>query len=92
MTDFENAAFAIFIVLLTRVLKAFDCDVYVPLSLVDANMTIAHKRNASREHKFWFRRSTTKLDCTDGVADATNYEVLKTRSSCFLFHYYFTCT
>lgn len=34
MTDFENAAFTVFIVLVTRVLLAFDLRLYVPLSKV----------------------------------------------------------
>ena len=34
LTDFENAAFTVFIVLLTRVILAFDLVLYTPLSKV----------------------------------------------------------
>jgi glutamate--cysteine ligase catalytic subunit len=34
MTDFENAAFTVFVVLVTRVLLAFDLSFYIPLSKV----------------------------------------------------------
>jgi len=34
LTDFENAAFTVFIVLITRVVLAFDLSLYMPLSKV----------------------------------------------------------
>ena len=34
MTDFENAAFSLFIVLLTRAIISFDLNFYMPISLV----------------------------------------------------------
>ncbi len=34
MTDFENAAFSIFIVLLTRAIISFDLNFYMPISKV----------------------------------------------------------
>lgn len=34
LTDFENAAFTVFVVLLTRVILAFDLSLYIPLSKV----------------------------------------------------------
>lgn len=54
-TDFENAAFSAFIVLITRVLLVFDLDFLVPLSKLDINMQRAHTPNAVSEEKFWFR-------------------------------------
>lgn len=35
LTDFENAAFTVFVVLITRVLLAFDLSFYIPLSKVN---------------------------------------------------------
>ena len=32
LTDYENAAFVVFIVLVTRVILAFDLNLYIPLS------------------------------------------------------------
>lgn len=57
LTDFENAAFAIFTVLLTRVILSYDLNLYVPISKVDENMATAHKRNAVLGDKFWFRKA-----------------------------------
>ena len=57
LTDFENAAFSVFIVLLSRVILAFDLNFYVPMSLVDENIGIAHKRCAASKSKFHFRKN-----------------------------------
>ncbi|GKY95326.1 hypothetical protein MPSEU_000494400 [Mayamaea pseudoterrestris] len=62
LTDFENAAFATFILLLTRVILTFDLNLYIPLSRVDANMQRAHSRNASAKGKFFFRRHLAPLE------------------------------
>lgn len=55
-TDFENAAYTVFITLLTRVILAYKLNFLLPLSLVDANLVEAQKRDAVKECKFWFRR------------------------------------
>jgi glutamate--cysteine ligase catalytic subunit len=39
-TDFENAAFTLFVVLLSRTILSFGLDLYTPLSLVEANMQV----------------------------------------------------
>jgi glutamate--cysteine ligase catalytic subunit len=57
ITDFENAAFSIFIVLLSRAILSFGINFYIPISKVDVNMKRAHKRNAAREEKFFFRKN-----------------------------------
>ncbi|XP_063704452.1 glutamate--cysteine ligase catalytic subunit [Culicoides brevitarsis] len=59
LTDFENSAFACFIVLLTRVILSYNLDLLIPISKVDENMQNAQKRNACREQKFWFKKSIT---------------------------------
>ena len=51
LTDFENAAFSVFIVLVTRVILAFDLNLYLPLSRVDENMNRAHARDAVRRRR-----------------------------------------
>lgn len=55
ITDFENAAFAIFIVLITRAILSFDLNFYIPIPLTTANMETAHARNAVLDEKFHFR-------------------------------------
>ncbi|OCF35018.1 glutamate-cysteine ligase catalytic subunit [Kwoniella heveanensis BCC8398] len=56
MTDFENAAFSIFIVLLTRAIISFDLNFYMPISQVDENMQRSQQRNAAMANKFFFRK------------------------------------
>jgi glutamate--cysteine ligase catalytic subunit len=56
LTDFENAAFTVFILLVNRVLLAFDLGLYIPLSRVDENMRRAHSKNAVLTEKFYFRK------------------------------------
>ncbi|CCA66352.1 probable gamma-glutamylcysteine synthetase [Serendipita indica DSM 11827] len=55
VTDFENAAFSIFIVLLSRAILTFGLNFYIPLSKVDENMERAQRRDAARKARFWFR-------------------------------------
>lgn len=55
ITDFENAAFSIFIVLITRAILSFDLNFYIPIPLTTANMETAHIRDAVLGEKFHFR-------------------------------------
>lgn len=56
MTDFENAAFVVFIVLLTRVILSFQLNFVIPMTKVEENMKEAQKRDAARQGKFYFRK------------------------------------
>lgn len=56
LTDFENAAFAVFVVLLSRAILQFNLNFYIPISKVDENMQRAQKRDAARSGKFFFRK------------------------------------
>lgn len=60
-TDFENAAYTIFVVLMTRMMLSFNLNLYMPLSKVDENVATAQERDACRKGVFWFRRLLT--DC-----------------------------
>ena len=62
MTDFENAAFTVFIVLTSRVILYFDLNLYLPLSKVDENMRRAQGRDALLKEKFWFCQSLMPTD------------------------------
>ncbi|KAA1093230.1 hypothetical protein PGT21_029079 [Puccinia graminis f. sp. tritici] len=55
ITDFENAAYSIFVVLLIRAILMFDVNFYIPLSKVDENMRRAQQRDAARSSLFYFR-------------------------------------
>lgn len=74
-TDFENAAFSVFIVLVSRVILSYDLDLLMPISLVDENMKTAHKRNSVREEKFWFRK-----DIQDGMESLVTPQVSRCAS------------
>ncbi|CAG8781198.1 5481_t:CDS:2, partial [Acaulospora morrowiae] len=67
ISDFENAAFAVFIVLLTRVILSYGLNFYIPISKVDENMGIAHKRDAVLLEKFWFRKNVFQNDPKNGT-------------------------
>ncbi|KAI0565624.1 Glutamate--cysteine ligase [Gracilaria domingensis] len=60
LTDFENAAFSVFIVLLSRVILAFNLNFYIPMSKVDENMETAHLRDAVKTQAFYFRKNIFK--------------------------------
>ncbi|KNC74969.1 glutamate-cysteine ligase catalytic subunit, partial [Sphaeroforma arctica JP610] len=75
MTDFENSAFTVFIVLLTRAILSFNLNLYMPITKVDENVQTAQKNDASRSEKFYFRKhldgSTLTPDC-----DPDAYELM----------------
>ncbi|KAJ4468122.1 glutamate-cysteine ligase catalytic subunit [Lentinula aciculospora] len=62
MTDYENAAYAVFITLLSRAILSFNLNFYMPISKVDENMSRAQGRGASQSGKFYFR----KVVCPNG--------------------------
>ncbi|KAJ8655256.1 hypothetical protein O0I10_009124 [Lichtheimia ornata] len=76
LTDFENAAFSVFIVLVTRVILSFGLNLYIPITKVDENMATAHKRGAAVNDKFYFRKNVfPNLDGTTTESD-DEYELM----------------
>jgi len=80
LTDFENAAFALIVVLLARSIIAHAHSFYIPMTLVHENMRRAQLKDAVLTQKFWFRRNSLQvispdsqvayiLDPDDAVAD-----------------------
>lgn len=63
LTDFENAAYTVFIVLLTRVILSYKLNFIIPISKVDENMKTAFKRDGALEGKFYFRKDVL-TDCS----------------------------
>lgn len=59
LEDEQNAAFAVYAVLLIRAVMHFNLSLYIPLSLVDFNMARAQKRDAVLEEVFYFRSNIT---------------------------------
>uniref|UniRef100_A0A3Q1LU91 Glutamate--cysteine ligase n=1 Tax=Bos taurus TaxID=9913 RepID=A0A3Q1LU91_BOVIN len=60
LTDFENSAYVVFVVLLTRVILSYKLDFLIPLSKVDENMKVAQKRDAVLQELFYFRKDICK--------------------------------
>ena len=52
----ENAAFTVFIVLMTRAILSFDLNFYLPITRVTENMETAHQIDAVSNEKFYFRK------------------------------------
>ncbi|PNS16652.1 hypothetical protein CAC42_4616 [Sphaceloma murrayae] len=57
ITDFENAAFSVFVVLITRAILSFDLNFYLPIQRTTENMETAHARDAVLNEKFYFRKN-----------------------------------
>lgn len=55
ITDFENAAFSVFVVLITRAILSFGLNFYLPIPRTTENMETAHRRDAVLNEKFYFR-------------------------------------
>lgn len=74
MTDFENAAFSIFIVLVTRAILSFDLNFYVPIQRTSENMETAHVRDAVLGERFYFRKDpfSGPSVVADGVVDGVD--------------------
>jgi len=65
ITDFENAAFSSFIVLLSRTILASNLNLYIPMSKLEENMQNAQRREACTAERFWFR---INISDDEGVA------------------------
>lgn len=76
ITDFENAAFSIFIVLITRAILSFNLNFYMPITRVSENMETAHIRDAVSSQKFWFRKNPfSSQKSSSGTGTSTPAEV-----------------
>ncbi|TGZ73362.1 hypothetical protein CRM22_001563 [Opisthorchis felineus] len=64
LTDFENAAFVSFLLLLSRTILRLKLNLLIPISKVDENMKTAVKRDAVRNGLFYFRHG--HMITTDG--------------------------
>jgi len=55
LTDFENAAFISFVILLSRAILDKKLDLRIPMTKLEANMGVAGRQSAYICEKFWFR-------------------------------------
>ncbi|XP_014785543.1 glutamate--cysteine ligase catalytic subunit-like, partial [Octopus bimaculoides] len=60
LTDFENAAFVVFMLLLTRTIVTFKLNLLIPITKVDDNFKPAQKPDAINKEKFHFRKDIQK--------------------------------
>jgi len=82
MTDFENAAFAVFIVLLSRAIMTIGVNFYIPISKVDENMRRAQQRDAVNQAKFYFRREIFTPTSSRATSGAVTPEIIPASSHC----------
>ncbi|KAL5255390.1 hypothetical protein ACHWQZ_G010822 [Mnemiopsis leidyi] len=78
ITDFENAAFVSFCILLSRAMASFKCNFYIPLSLVQINMERAQRRDAVLKEKFYFRKNIQccTCECDPDIVEMTIDEII----------------
>lgn len=81
LTDFENTCLIVALGLIVNVINHFDVNFIMPISKVDENMNLAHKRDAILNQKFWFnvnsiKQSNFDLD-NESQADLENLNYLK---------------
>eukprot|EP00316_Scyphosphaera_apsteinii_P011375 CAMPEP_0119346040 /NCGR_PEP_ID=MMETSP1333-20130426/107801_1 /TAXON_ID=418940 /ORGANISM="Scyphosphaera apsteinii, Strain RCC1455" /LENGTH=699 /DNA_ID=CAMNT_0007358535 /DNA_START=74 /DNA_END=2173 /DNA_ORIENTATION=+ len=87
LTDFENAAYTVFVVLVSRVILAFDLNLYIPLSKVDENMERAHAGDAVNRCKFYFRKHLAppqeRVGDPDGFEEMSVSEIMSGKGDYF---------
>jgi len=78
LTDFENAAYVVFIVLLTRVVLSYNLCLLIPMSKVEENMKRGVKRDAVLNEKFYFRKHLEKVSAGDNpvIEEMTLNEII----------------
>ncbi|XP_053377384.1 glutamate--cysteine ligase catalytic subunit-like isoform X2 [Mercenaria mercenaria] len=67
LTDFENAAYIVFIILTSRVILTFGLNFVVPMSKADENFSRSHKRDAITSETFYFRNDLTGRCCCENA-------------------------
>lgn len=91
LTDFENAAYVCFVVLLTRVILSYKLNFVMPISKVDENMQRAQRKNACLSEKFWWRcdvgapagLANTPTDGSDLYVEMTINEIVNGKEGVF---------
>ena len=86
ITEFENAAFVVFIVLLTRLILTYHLNFLIQISKVDENMREAQKRDAVQRCKFWFRKDIITQPSSSSFIDSNmaSYASHSIRNNCEL--------
>jgi len=69
ITDFENAAFISFVVLLSRAILDQNLDLRIPMSKLEYNMSVAGLQSAYVREKFWFRQDLDFMDASEAKCE-----------------------
>ena len=86
-TDFENAAFAVFLSLLTRAILSFRIDLRMLISLVEQNMQTAQQRNAIETKRFFFSTNQHQIQPMTIDQIINGYVSVSLLFFSFLFHF-----
>lgn len=76
MTDFENAAFTSFVMLLSRVILGLKLNLYIPMSKLEENMQEAGQRDACTKERFWFRTDVVSDEGKEASHPPQPYELM----------------
>ncbi|KAI1289280.1 Glutamate--cysteine ligase catalytic subunit [Halotydeus destructor] len=75
-TDFENAAYSTFVILLNRLVETNRLRTIIPMSKIDENMTQAEQRDAVRQSKFWFRPDALEPVLNSSIPVTETYKAM----------------
>ncbi|KAE8377555.1 glutamate-cysteine ligase-domain-containing protein [Aspergillus bertholletiae] len=78
LQDSENAAFAVFMFLLSRAIIAYRLNFYIPIELVTESMQRAQQLDAVTKERIWFRRRDWAPDGLDSVQCNPNHGCAQT--------------
>lgn len=67
LSDFENAAYVIFIVLLSRMIVSLNLNFQIPMSKVHSNFEKAVNKDAVLNELFWFKFNIVTSNCKNNV-------------------------
>ncbi|KAI1289761.1 Glutamate--cysteine ligase catalytic subunit [Halotydeus destructor] len=76
LTDFENAAYVVFLRLLSRLIVTNRLNTLIPFSKVDENMTTSLQRDAVRQSKFWFKCDVTETSLNSSTPTEKTYRAM----------------
>ena len=76
LTEFENAAFTVFITLVSRAILYYKINFYIPISKLDINFHRAHINNAVLNNKFYWRSCSSCNDGTTILKEKTIEEIM----------------
>ncbi len=80
-TDFENSAFCIFVILLTRAIVTLNLNFLIGITLVSDNMERAQTCNACMIKKFHFRQNVNESETDAKLAELSINEIINGNSS-----------